>query len=393
MRTITKPDMAEWLAADQLLRNGSPGSASSALTKSRKGEAVGLSIRAIDPLSDQRWEQFVENHPRSSIFHTQAWLEALRRTYGYTPVVYTTTTPRETALRNGVLFCEVNSWLTGKRLVSLPFSDHCEPLIDQADELQEIYTDLERLVHSRYWRYIEMRPIRTLELSPSVFHSTLRYYFHQLDLTPDLDSIYKSFHKNSIQRKIKRAEREGLIYWEDSNLELLDPFYRLFSVTRQRHKIPPPPLSWFRNLIETLGERLKIRMAFKGDHPVAGMVTIRHRGTFVYKYGCSDARFHSLGGMPMLYWKSIREAKTTGCRIFDFGRCDFDQAGLIIFKRRWGAAESVLTYSRYANQDNTAMHFPPEEASLKMKLAKELFAHLPVKCLSFVGNILYKHVG
>jgi hypothetical protein len=43
-----------------------------------------------------------EEHPRASVFHTIAWLEALRQTYGYQPVVYTTSAPGN-GLRNGIV--------------------------------------------------------------------------------------------------------------------------------------------------------------------------------------------------------------------------------------------------------------------------------------------------
>jgi Acetyltransferase (GNAT) domain len=389
---MTKTDMEEWLAADEQLRHSSRADAGPSTAGFKNGLALPLSIHAIDPLADPRWESFIERHPRTSIFHTPAWLRALRRTYGYTPVAYTTT-PQGVDLQNGILFCEVNSWLTGKRLVSLPFSDHCEPLMDQSVEFQQVYTDLERLVSSGHWRYIELRPIKTLQLSPSVFHSTLQYHFHQLDLTPELHVIFQNFHKSSIQRKIHRAEREGLVYREGSDVELLAAFYKLFSVTRQRHKVPPQPVSWFRNLIGSFGDGLKVRLALKGDLPVASMITIRHKDTVVYKYGCSDARYNHLGGIHLLYWRAIQEAKEIGARVFDFGRCDIGQEGLRAFKRRWGASESTLTYSRYAIADNSAMHFPPEEGSLKMRFAREVFAHMPVRCLSLLGEILYKHVG
>ena len=44
-------------------------------------------------------------------------------------VVYTTSPP-SLPLSNGIVLCEINSWLTGRRMVSVPFSDHCEPLLD-----------------------------------------------------------------------------------------------------------------------------------------------------------------------------------------------------------------------------------------------------------------------
>ena len=94
-----------------------------------------LPVYRLQPLEDPRWADLVDRHPRSSVFHTIAWLEALRRTYGYEPVAYTTSSPGE-RLKNGLVFCRVASWITGRRLVSLPFSDHCEPLVDSlADEV------------------------------------------------------------------------------------------------------------------------------------------------------------------------------------------------------------------------------------------------------------------
>jgi CelD/BcsL family acetyltransferase involved in cellulose biosynthesis len=350
------------------------------------------SIHLIDPLTDTRWNSFVQKHPRASIFHTNAWVNALHQTYGYKPVAYTTT-PGGKDLTNGVIFCHVDSWLTGKRLVSLPFSDHCELLADDEQDLQLVAAELERQTRDGHCQYVELRPIRPLNLSTSLFRSTETYHFHQLNLTADLDTIFRNFHKDSIQRKIRRAEREGLDYREGSPTEHLDRFYRLFTITRQRHQVPPQPLNWFRNLIDNFGDDLKIRMAFKKGLPVASILTIRHKDTLVYKYGCSDVRYNSLGGMHLLFWNSIQEAKNAGLTVFDFGRCDSQQMGLITFKRRWGAAESILTYSRYASADNSSVHFPPDESSFRMRLAKQVFTRIPARCLPLIGSLLYKHVG
>ena len=73
---------------------------------------------------------------------------------------------------------------------------------------------------------------------------------------------------------------------------------------------------------------------------MAGMLTLRHGDTLVYKYGCSNRSFNNLGGMHLLYWQAIQEAKAAGLRRFDFGRTDIDQQGLITFKKRWGGVES-----------------------------------------------------
>lgn len=348
-------------------------------------------VRRIDPRKDPRWAGFLEQHPRASVFHTAAWLEALSRTYGYEPVAYTTSAD-DGELASAIVLCRVESRLTGRRLVSLPFSDHCDALVDGDEDLQFLGAALEKECRTGQWRYIEMRPLERSHMMTRLFRCVSSYAFHQLDLEPDLGTLLHNFHKNSTQRKIRRAEREGLTYKEGST-ELLDSFYRLLTITRRRHKIPPQPKQWFRNLIDCFGEALRIRLALKDGRAIAGMLTLRYKDTLVYKYGCSDTRFKSLGGTHLLFWKAIQEAKSAGLRTFDLGRTDSDQTGLVTFKNRWGTTRSVLTYSRYTDAGSSTQSFQVPMSPWKVRTAKEIFAHLPPALLSTVGRLLYRHVG
>jgi hypothetical protein len=131
--------------------------AASAAITSREEAAVSHAFQSIDPLTDQRWPEFLSRHPRASVFHTPAWLEALRQTYGYTPLVFTTARPGE-ALRNGVVFSKVRSWLVRPHLVSLPFSDHVDPLLDDPSELPALLAVLKQGQARGQWRSAELRP-------------------------------------------------------------------------------------------------------------------------------------------------------------------------------------------------------------------------------------------
>jgi len=344
----------------------------------------------VDPLHDSRWNALLESHPSSSIFHTVPWLEALRRTYGYEPIVVTMSPPG-TDLSNGLVFCRIDSWLSGRRWVSLPFSDHCEPLVDDAASLQTMLSSVEQIVRQERALYLEIRPLRAVEASSDLFHSRHSYYFHQLDLTPDIDTLFRNCHKGSTQRKIRRAEREGLIYKDGQSESLLSDFYRLLFLTRKRHQLPPQPKRWFSNLIACFGDVLKIRVAFKGRQAVAAMLTIRYKNTLVYKYGGSDARFHNLGGMHLLFWKAIQEAKQEGLGVLDFGRSDCDNTGLTTFKDRWGGTRSVLTYSRFATTSNPRPLY--EQEGWKVSIAKRILSHSPDRVLHSIGDLLYKHIG
>ena len=354
--------------------------------------SVATSAYCIDPLRDARWKEFIDRHPRASVFHSLEWLQALSRTYGYRPLAYTTAGPSE-ELQNAVVFCRVESWLTGRRLVSLPFSDHCQPLVDTEEDLALISTALEQELHQRQWRYIEMRPLHPFQLHTRAPHMTLNYSFHELDLRLDLATIFRNFHKSSIQRKIRRAEREALRYCKGSTEMLLDDFYALLKVTRQRHGVPPQPRRWFTNLLNCFGDDLTIRVAYKEKRPVAAMLTITHKNTLIYKYGCRDCRFNSLGGMHSLFWRAIQEAKAAGLRSIDFGRSDADQRGLITFKSRWGARESLITYSRYGNLEETRQFCDLPAGSWNSRAARFVLRHLPLSILSLTGQVLYRHIG
>ena len=346
-------------------------------------------VHEVDPLTDPRWREFVGRHPRSSVFHSIPWLRALQQTYGYTPIVLTTSIPDE-PLTNGALFCEVDSWLTGRRLVSLPFSDYCEILCSERKDRNRIFRRLDEEIREKRWRYVEIRPV---EREPSFGSPVVSYTLHRVDLTPDLATLFANLHHSSIQRKIARAEREHLAYLEGSGEGLLDTFYPLLALTRRRHRVPPQPRSWFRTLLRNFGENLKIRLALKDSIAVAGIITIRHKDTLYYKYGGSDARFHRFGGMHLLYWKAIEDAKRSGLKVFDLGRSDLDQPGLITFKSRWGSTVSDLSYVRKSPSEPVTHLFESSGSGYRTRLARTVFAHAPISVLSALGELLYRHVG
>lgn len=354
--------------------------------------AVTSTAYQIRPLKDPRWDEFLQMHPRSSVFHTTAWLEALRRTYGYEPIAFTTSPPGAD-LANAIVFCVVDSWLTGCRLVSLPFSDHCEPLVDRQADQYAILAAVEQELKQKKLLYAELRPIYSLVNSTALFHSTSLYHHHRLDLSPGLDTIFQNFHKNSTQRKIRRAEREGLTYEEGRSESLLLAFYRLTLLTRRRHLLPPQPKRWFRNLIDCFGEALKTRVAFKDGQPIAAILTLLHKDTLLYKYGCSDAHFHNLGPMQLLLWRSIQEAKEGGLRMFDMGRSDLEGTGLVTFKDRFGSTRSALTYSRLVPSANSKGSFRSDAGQWRATIARRVISRLPDRLFCLVGELLHRHVG
>lgn len=340
----------------------------------------------LDPLRDPRWGAIVDRHPRSSVFHSPNWLRAVRTVYGYEPVVVTTCSPGA-RLTNGFVFCRIKSWLTGRRVVSLPFSDHCEPLVDSADEFDNLLFRMKRYVDEDKWKYIEIRPLSYEPCRHSGLGRSVTYCFHRLDLCRSTLDLFRGFHKDCVQRKIRRAEREKLQYEDGASEDLLQKFYRLLVMTRRRQYLPPQPLDWFRGLIAAFGNDLKIRVASKDGVAVASILTLSHKKSMIYKYGCSNAAFNNLGGTALLFWKTIQQAKDAGFEELDMGRSDYDNQGLIAFKEHWGAVGTSISYWTYPNRPAA----PP--AAWKKSLPKRAVSAAPDLALKAVGGLLYRHIG
>jgi hypothetical protein len=363
---------------------------SSPLTVEGPQPAPRFACYQLEPLHDPRWAQLVERHPKASVFHTVGWLQTLRHTYGYEPVAFTTSPPTG-ELKNGVVFCRIDSRLTGRRLVSLPFSDHCEPLCDSPADLHFLIRYLQTAMEHQEWKYLQLRPRNGKLDEVGDGHGWVcaqEFFFHALDLRPDLETVFRGLNKDSVQRRIQRAERAGLLEKSGNSEELLRDFYALFLKTRRRQGVPPTPYAWFHNLVVNLKEGLEIRVAYKEQYPIAAIVTLHFQDTVYYKYGSSDARFNKYGATPWLFWKAITCAKSRGATQFDLGRTEKDNAGLVAFKNQWVPTPEELVYWQYPYAPNRV-----RAGNWKRKAAKSAFSLLPGGLQVMIGKLLYPHIG
>jgi len=346
-----------------------------------------MPIEIIQPLSDKRWHEFLREQPDASVFHSQGWLKALQQTYGYEPLTVGMVNS-DGRILDAIVFCMVRSRITGNRLVSMPFSDHCEPLVSSSTVLAALLAYIPTSTLNVSCKYTELRPINALCEPPSKWQQVQKYILHTISIDAPLTIVKSKMHKDCVQRKIRRAEREGLEYRSGRSDEMIQQFYCLLIQTRRRHSVFPQPIEWFTNLAASFGDAFTIHLAYSADKPIAAINTLAYKDTLVYKYGASDERFHQLGGIPYLFWHAIVKAKAAGFRRLDLGRTDLDAAGLIDFKNHLGASQSEISYWRkYDNMDHNRSY------KLQFPFRKQICQIAPDSLLVAAGRILYKHCG
>jgi hypothetical protein len=344
-------------------------------------------IHEIDPLTDSRWLGFLRRSPCASVFHTSGWLKAVHMTYGHQPVALSVLAP-DGDLLSAIVFCRVSSWFTGQRLISVPYSDHCDPLVASAADLESLLSAFEERARKQGCKYVELRPASALPPIQSDWKRSREFYLHRLDLRAGPDALFRGFHRDCIQRRIRHAEKEGITIQAGNDSGSVKTFYELVLQTRRRHGLPPQPRAWFKNLMECMGDAATIRLAFHGDEPIAGILTLQHGKSLYYKYGASEARRHRFGAMPYLFWDAIQDAIGRGLEELDLGRSDCDDEGLITFKERWNPARSALSYLRSPSDAPQHVY----DGIWRSALARGACRYMPDECLVGLGNLFYRHV-
>lgn len=350
-----------------------------------RGRLVTFELKPINPIDYPGWDDLILSTPNYSFFHSSSWAKVLSESYSYTPS-YFMLMNHERALTI-VPLMEVKSVLTGRRGVSLPFTDYCEPISHEAVAFREVMSHILRYGKEWGWRSLELRGGGPPSESavPSI-----HYLRHVLTLCRDIEQLYSQF-KESTRRNIKKGLSGEVEIQRDESLESLRAFYRLNVLTRRQHGLPPQPYSFFKKVHEHIlskGMGFVTLASFK-DKAIAGGVYFYWGGKAIYKYGASDRRFRPLRANHLVMWEAIRWCAQQGFGEFCFGRTEMGNQGLRQFKSGWGVEERVVSYYKY---DMARSAYVVEHERMN-RTHHRILRQMPIPLLRAVGSLLYRHVG
>jgi hypothetical protein len=339
-------------------------------------------VNGVNPLDYECWNKWLLNTPGCSFFHTSNWADVLNQAYKYTPVYFTVF--GEEKLSAVLPLMEVKSFLTGKRGVSLPFTDYCEPIVTGAAQFQELFAAAVALGKKRHWRYLEFRGGETFfdKNEPSEWH-----YAHTLDLGKAGTDTFS----DSTRRNIKKAEKQNLDVTISASPDALQAFCRLNALTRRYHGLPPQPCRFFQCVHDRILSRNMgfIVLASLRGTAIAANVYFTFGDQILYKYGASDRAFQHLRASNLVMWEAIKWGCDHGYRALCLGRTEPGNEGLRQFKAGWGARERLIRYYRYDLRTDVFVKTP----NIVRPFHRKIFGKLPIPILNLLGSILYRHMG
>ncbi len=339
----------------------------------------------LNPLDDSGWDDALRAQAGATFFHTAAWARVLREAYGFFPRYFVAREAGELAALVPVM--EVDSALTGRRGVSLPFTDYCEPLGSDASALQETVQSVLRFGREQGWKHVEFRSGSRF---PEKAMPSLSYYGHRLDLTPGPDRLFDRL-KSEVRTAIRKAQQAGVRAEVSDSLDAVRLFCRLNELTRRRHGLPPQPFAFFQRVHEHVLSKKRgiVVTAFSGDRVIASSMFFHFAGRAVFKYGASDRRFQSLRGNNLVMWEAVRWYARSGGSELCLGKTEQANEGLRQYKLGWGAAEFPVDYFKH---DLRRQEYVQDRDPIE-GWYNPMFRLLPPGVSRLIGSVLYRHMG
>jgi hypothetical protein len=339
----------------------------------------------INPLEEENWNNLLISTPGCSFFHTSNWADVLSKSYNYKP--FYLCARKENTFISLLPVMEVNSALTGRRGVCLPFTDTCEPIAENAQQFQKLFDQAVSLGKKQKWKYLE---IRGGEKYLSTKKPSQLFWGHTLDLSCGQQQLFLNL-RDSTRRNIKKAQNENINVTISTSPQSMMDFYRLNTMTRRKHGLPPQPYKFFQHLHDQVIARDMgfIATAFLRDCAIAANVYLNFGKEVIYKYGASDKAFQHLRANNLVMWEAIKWSIDQGFAKLYFGRTEPENKGLMQFKAGWGVKPYQINYYRYDLQKNG---FAVDHSEINPFFTK-LFSKLPLPVLEMLGRILYRHMG
>jgi len=343
-------------------------------------------------LSDSHWSTFVEQQTKDSIYYSRPWLDLITNLYGFS-IIPLTTTNGAGQITGFLPLCSVQSPLTGRRLVALPFSDLCPLLAVDDDSASDLVDQAIRLAQEKRVKYLELRTSinDVLAKRADLVEGNL-YVRWLMPLASDPDIVWSGLRK-PIQHQIKKSHKLGVQVRIAQSREDMAHYYRLHLQTRCKKQVmPAQPQQFFFGLWDTFASSGAVQLLlaeYKGVI-IAGMILLASGTIIRYAYGASDERYLNLAPNNLLLWTAITLGCRQGYQTFDLGRTACDNEGLMEFKRRWGAIKEPLPYYYYPNMAGLAA---TSESSWKYRLLTTSWKRLPLQVAGPLGGYLYKHLG
>lgn len=343
-----------------------------------------MKIIALKPQHHLLWQKLVHKYP-TDVFHSPAWLKALNATYNF-DIKALILLDDEGEPRSGLVYSRIEDMMA-RRIVSLPFSDFCDPLVHDRTDWDLLISSLSaedcqvkmRCLHNDF-------PINDPRLT-----LVSRAKWHCINLQRNTTDLWLEL-SGAARRAIKKAERQGITIRLAANKVELRAFFLLhLKLRKYKYSLLAQPYHFFENIWDNFIPQGHgaLMLAIYEDQIIGGVFFLEWQNKLYYKFNASDQ--HQLNHRPndLIVWTGIQYGQARGYEYLDFGLSNWDQEGLLQFKRKFATKEGIISYLQYMPEGAP----DPKEKQIRSLLPQltDLLVHpdVPDEITEKGGDILY----
>jgi len=344
-----------------------------------------VKIVNIDPTTDPLWQDLVSRE-RSDVFHAPAWLRVLKETYDF-ELRALVAVDEEGVPSSGMAYCKIEDMMD-PRIASLPFSDFCDPLVRDREEWNCLIDTLLDGEHRFNMRCLHNQvPLQDERLT-----LVDRAKWHAIDLQRSEDDLWMGL-SGSARRAIKKARREGVEVRIAREKEEIRDFFDLhLGVRKYKYELLAQPYRFFEQIWDHFlgaGKGALMIALFEG-RPIGAVLFLEWQNKLYYKFNASDFNYIDARPNDLIVWEGMKYGRAKGHEYLDFGLSDWDQEGLLRYKRKFATDEKTISFLRYMPARSPS----PQEKMMRALLPQitDLFVDeaVPDSVTEKAGDTLYR---
>lgn len=342
-----------------------------------------ISVSEIDDKLSTDWDNYVEQHPNAALYHRYDWRRVVERSFRHQNHYFAAIDANSNIV--GILpTTRLTSRLFGDFAVALPYFNYGGVLADNTDITQKLLDYASGFYETLGAKHLEVR-----STIPDVC---------TWPVTTDKVSMIRPLPQNTerlglelgakIRSQIKRAQREN-VEIEIGGIDLLKPFYHVFSINMRDLGTPVYSKSFFANILRQWPKLATIAVIKVNGRPVATAFLLSHGDMLEIPWASTLKEANPMSINMLLYWEVLSLAIRTGHSFFDFGRST-KEANTYRFKKQWGA-KPIQHYWYYWLRDGEELpKLKPDNP--KFALLIKIWRLMPVALTKLLGPFIVKNL-
>lgn len=308
----------------------------------------------IGPDNYEEFEKFVENHPKGHMLQTYAWSKQkpfwtfrgiIVREQAGAPIKGAMSvlirkmpgTPYTLMYAARGPVCDINDINTLKEIL--------EGAKDLAKQFRSYVLKLDPDVTFDETQFMDNMTNLGFILAPKApnFENIQPQYVMRLPIAGMTEDEVMASFKSKTRYNIRVAKRKN-VQVRICGKEAVADFHKIMVETGARDQFMIRPKEYFANMLDNLGENVRLYMAYSEEgEPIAGTIACHVGDKVWYLYGASSNQHRNLMPNYLLQWEMIRWAIETGCTLYDFRGISGDKSednhlyGLYRFKSGFNA--------------------------------------------------------